>query len=68
MASQVETDQFDSCAMSLVAKLMLGKLDRPFAGKRVASFSLRIVLSTASISSSGCSPISSSFVFVSHLE
>ena len=68
MASVVETDQSDSSAMSLDAKLMSGEVDRLFGGSRVASFSLRMVLSAASISSSSCSPISSLFVFVSHLE
>ena len=42
-ASEVETDQSDSSAMSLVAKLMSGEVDRPFVGSRVASFSPRMV-------------------------
>ena len=36
-------DQSDSSAMSLEAKLMSGKIDRPFVGSCVASFSLRMV-------------------------
>ena len=47
---------------------MSGEVDRPFVGIRVTSFSLRMVLSAASITSACCSPLSSSFVFVSHLE
>ena len=64
----METDQSDSCAMSLEAKLILGEVDRPFVASRVASFSLGIVLSAVSISTAICLPLSSSFVFVSHLE
>ena len=47
---------------------MSGEDDWPFVGSRVASFSLRMVLSAASISSANCSPMTSSLVFVSHLE
>ena len=47
---------------------MSGEVDRPFVTSRIASFSLIMVLSAASISSASCSPLSSSFVFVSHLE
>ena len=47
---------------------MSGKVERQFFGNRVASFSLRMVQSVASISSASCSPLSSSFVFVSRLE
>ena len=47
---------------------MSGEVDRQPVGSRVASFSLRMALSAASISSASCSPLSSSFVFVSHLE
>ena len=36
LASEVETDQSDSSAMSLEAKLMSGEVDRPFIGSRVA--------------------------------
>ena len=43
MASEVETDQSGSSAMSLKAKLMSGEDDRPFDGSRVASFSIRMV-------------------------
>ena len=43
LASEVETDQSDSSAMSLEDKLMSGEVDRPFVGRRVASFSIRIV-------------------------
>ena len=43
LASEVETEQSDSSAMSLEAKLMSGEIDRPFVGSRVASFSLRMV-------------------------
>ena len=64
----VETDQSDSSAMSLENKLMSGEVDRPFVGSRVASFSLIMVSSAASISSASCSPFSSSFVSVCHLE
>ena len=42
-ASEVETDQTDSNAMSLEAKLMSCEDDRPFVGSRIASFSLRMV-------------------------
>ena len=64
----METDQSDSSAMSLVAKLMTVEFDRPFDGSRVASFSSRMMQSAASISSASSSPPLSSFVFVSHLE
>ena len=47
---------------------MSGEVYRPFVGSHVASFSLRMVYSAGSISSASCSPLSSSFVFVSHLE
>ena len=47
---------------------MSGEVDRPFVGRSVASFSLRMVQSAASISSASCSPLSFSFVFVFHLE
>ena len=40
LASEVESDQSDSSAMSLEAKLMSSEVDRPFVGSRVASFSL----------------------------
>ena len=43
LASEVETDQSDSSAMSLEAKLMSGEVDPPFDGSGVASFSLRMV-------------------------
>ena len=43
MAIEVETDQSDSSAMSLEAKLMSGEVDRTFVCCRVASFSLRMV-------------------------
>ena len=68
LASEAETDQSDSSAMSLEAKLMSSEVDRPFVCFRVASFSLRMVQSATSISSASCSPLSSSFVSVSHLE
>ena len=68
MASEVETDQTDNSAILFEAKLMSGKVDRPFVGSRVGSFSLRMVQSVASILSASCSPLSSLFVFVSHLE
>ena len=35
LASEVDTDQSDSSAMSLEAKLILGEVDRPFVGSRV---------------------------------
>ena len=41
LAHEVETDQSDISAMSLVASLMSGEVDRPFVVSRVASFSLR---------------------------
>ena len=41
--SKVETDQSDSSAMSLEAKLMSNEDERPFVGSRVASFSSRMV-------------------------
>ena len=44
LASEVETDQSGSSAMSLEAKLMSVEDDRPFVGCRVASLSLRIDL------------------------
>ena len=47
---------------------MSGEVDRSFVGSCVASVSLRMMQSTASISSASCSPHSSSSVFVSHLE
>ena len=43
LASEVETGQSDSSAMSLEAKMMSGEVDRPFVGSLVASFSLRMV-------------------------
>ena len=43
LASEFETDQCDSRAMSLEAKLMSVEVDRPFVGCRVASFSLKMV-------------------------
>ena len=43
LAREVETDQSNSSAMSLEAKLMSGEVDRPFVGSRVASFLLRMV-------------------------
>ena len=46
---------------------MSGEVDRPIVGSRVASFSIRIVQSGVSILSAICSPLSSSFVFVSLL-
>ena len=64
----MENDQSDSSTMLLEVKLMSGEVDRPFVGSRVASFSLRMVKSAGSISSTSCSPLSSSFVFVSNLE
>ena len=62
------TEQSDSSAMSLEDKLMTDNVVRPFVSSRVPLFSLRMVLSAASILSASCSPLSSSFVFVSHLE
>ena len=47
---------------------MSGEVDRPFAGSHVASFSLRMVKSAASISTASCSPHSSTFAFASHQE
>ena len=47
---------------------MSGEFDRPFVGSCVASFSLRMVKSAASISSASYSPLSPSIVFVSNLE
>ena len=47
---------------------MSGEVYRPFDGSRVASFSLRMVQSVASISSASCSALSPSFEFASHLE
>ena len=44
---------------------MSGEVDPLVVGSRVASFSLRMVLSATSILSANCSPLSSSFVFVS---
>ena len=67
-ACELENDQSDSSAISLEANVMSGEVDKPFVGSRVASFSLRMVYSAASTSSASCSPLSSSFVFVSHLE
>ena len=43
LASKVTTDQPDSSAMSLKAKLTSGEVDGPFFGSRIVSFSLRIV-------------------------
>ena len=40
---EVETDQSDSSAMSLEAKLMSGKVDQRFVSCRIATFSLRMV-------------------------
>ena len=34
---------YDGSAMSLEAKLMSGEVDRPFVGRRVTSFSVRMV-------------------------
>ena len=64
----METDQSDSCAMSLAVKLMSGEVDRPFIGSRVASFSQKMMYSAASTLLATCLTLSSSFVFVSHLE
>ena len=64
----METDQSDSSAMSLEAKLMSGEVVRLFVGSRAASFTLRMELSSVLISLASCSPFLSSFVFTSHLE
>ena len=40
----METDQSDSSAFSLEAKLMSGEVDRQFVGSLVASFSLIIII------------------------
>ena len=64
----METDQSDSSAMLLKAKLMSGEVERQFVGSCVASFSLRMVHMAVSISSASCSPLSLSLVFVSNLE
>ena len=45
----MEKDQSGTSAMSLEAKLLSGDVDRPFVSIRVASFSLIIVQSAASI-------------------
>ena len=47
---------------------MSGVVDRSFVDSRVAALSIRMVYSSVLISSTSCSPLSSSFVFVSHLE
>ena len=43
VASDVESDQSDSSAMSLEAKLISGEVDRPFVGSSVASFYIEMV-------------------------
>ena len=45
----MEKDQSGNSTMSLEAKLLSGDVDGPFVGRRVASFSSRIVQSAASI-------------------
>ena len=64
----MDTDQSDSSAMPLEVKQMSRKVHRPFVSNREASFSLRMMLSAASISSASCSPLSSSFVTASYQE
>ena len=58
LASEVETEQSDSSAMSLGAIHMSSVVDRSFASSRFTSFSLRMVQSAMSISSP--------FVFACH--
>ena len=65
LAREVETDQSDSSAMSLEAKLMSGEADRPFVGSRIPA---KNGVVGASISSASCSSHLSSLVFASHLE
>ena len=45
----METDQSGISAMSLEAKLLSDDVNGPFVGSRVASFSLRVVQTAASI-------------------